>query len=202
MRADRLAELAMNKPEDEIHKRIERLRATIEAPPLKTFTQKAQSAVQPPSAPAVEQPKAADVPRKAEPPPAPAAHDVEIPLSEAVETVSQPVPEILITSLLMPSTKFVPSAFQSALYRIDVSLKHSLLTLTETATDKPDGPEAPLAATIGVAGALRPGRPTSSFSTGIRSRTCSRVPPPSSWSCNPGTGPWPRHRTWIRNLRR
>src|SRR4051794_36727768 len=83
MRADRLAELAMNKPEDEIHKRIERLRAAIEAPPLKTFTQKAQSAVQPPSAPAVEQPKAADVPRKAEPPPAPAAHDVEIPLSEA-----------------------------------------------------------------------------------------------------------------------
>ena len=61
MQEDRLAELAMNTPEDEIHKRIERLRAAIEAPPLKTFTQKAQSAVQPPSAPAVEQPKAGRV---------------------------------------------------------------------------------------------------------------------------------------------
>ena len=151
MRADRLAELAMNKPEDEIHKRIERLRAAIEAPPLKTFTQQAQSAGQPPSASAMEQPRATDVPRKAEPPRASAAHDVEIPVSEAVETVSQPVPEPPITSLPTPSTKFVPSAFQSALYRIDVSLKHALLTITDAVADEPEVPEAPLAATIGEA---------------------------------------------------
>jgi DNA segregation ATPase FtsK/SpoIIIE, S-DNA-T family len=147
MQEDRLAELAMNTPEDEIHKRIERLRAAMEAPPVKTFTQKTEAAVQPASASPVEQARAADLPGHGEPPPASEAHDVEIPVSEIVETVSQPLPETLMTFLPTPSMMFVPSAFQSALYRIDVSLKHSLLTLADTVADEREVPEAPLAAT-------------------------------------------------------
>jgi S-DNA-T family DNA segregation ATPase FtsK/SpoIIIE len=137
MKPDRLAELAMSKPEDEIHKRIERLRAAIEAPPVKTFAQKARDVLQPLSTPALGQPKAAYGPRQAEPHLAPEAHDVETPVSETVENVSQPFPETPMTSLLPAvATMFVPSAFQSALYRINMSLKHPLLTLAATATDE------------------------------------------------------------------
>src|SRR5215212_10220974 len=55
MHADRLAKAVMNKSEEEIHKRIERLRAAIEAPLIKTFAHQSQDAVQPPSALSVEQ---------------------------------------------------------------------------------------------------------------------------------------------------
>ncbi|MFL4991931.1 MAG: DNA translocase FtsK [Microvirga sp.] len=136
MNADRLAEVAMNKPEDEIHKRIERLRAAMEAPPVKTFAHKAQGAMQPLPTPSVEQCEAPDTPRQVESPSASKAHGVQVPVSVTVETVSQSVPEPQMTFLTMPSTMFVPSAFQSALYRIEVSLKHPFLTQVDAVADE------------------------------------------------------------------
>jgi S-DNA-T family DNA segregation ATPase FtsK/SpoIIIE len=136
MNADRLAEVAMNKPEDEIHKRIERLRAAMEAPPVKTFAHKAQGAMQPLPTPSVEQCEAPDTPKQVESPSASKAHGVQIPVSVTVETVSQSVPEPQMTFLTMPSTMFVPSALQSALYRIEVSLKHPFLTQVDAVADE------------------------------------------------------------------
>ncbi len=134
--ADRLAEVVLNRPEDEIHKRIERLRAAMEAPPVKTFAQKAQETMQPLAAPSLAQREMADVPRQVEPPSTSKAPDVQSLVSRVVERVSQPVPEPQITVLTMPSTMFVPSAFQSALYRIDVSLKHLLIPPVDAVADE------------------------------------------------------------------
>jgi hypothetical protein len=146
MGADRLAELARSKSEDEIHKRIERLRAAMEAPPAKTFGQK-ERAIQPLSGPAVEPPKVVEARTKADPSDAPGVHGVEIPRPEVVGTGSQPLSETLMTFLPMRTMIFVPSAFQSALYRIDVLLKHPLLMLTDRIGDVQEVPKAPLSAT-------------------------------------------------------
>ncbi|QRM36210.1 hypothetical protein JO965_46645 (plasmid) [Microvirga sp. VF16] len=108
----------------------------MEAPPVKTFAHKARGTTQPLPAPSVGQCEAPDAPRQVEAPAASKAHGAQIPVSGTVETVSQSVPEPQMTLPTIPSTMFVPSAFQSALYRIDVSLKHPLLTQADAAADE------------------------------------------------------------------
>ncbi|MET0531538.1 MAG: DNA translocase FtsK, partial [Microvirga sp.] len=143
MNADRLAEVAMNKPEDEIHKRIERLRAAMEAAPVKTFAQKVQGVVQPLPAPSVEQREVSDAPRQVEPPSASKAHGAQTDIIESIERASQT--RSPMASIAIPPAMFVPSAFQSALYRIDVSLKYSLLTLINAISGEGEA-QAPQAA--------------------------------------------------------
>jgi hypothetical protein len=62
MEAGRMAEVALNKPEEEIHRRIERLRAALEAPPNEAFTPKPAHAA--PLAAATPRPPSNRPPRK------------------------------------------------------------------------------------------------------------------------------------------
>ncbi|MBL0408329.1 hypothetical protein JKG68_31130, partial [Microvirga aerilata] len=133
MEAGRLAEVAMNKPKEEIHKRIEKLRAALEVPPLGAF---APRAANPPPI-AATRPQAAIrevaaieavMPGKVD---ASIAEAAQI-APEVVGADSLPQAEPRVISHLLPQmTMFMPSAFQATLYRIDVSLKRPLLSLPD-----------------------------------------------------------------------
>ncbi|WP_246812401.1 DNA translocase FtsK [Microvirga sp.] len=144
MEAGRLAEVAMNKPKEEIHKRIEKLRAALEVPPLGAFA-----------------PRATNPPPIAAAPPQAAVREVaavEAVMSEKVDArmaeAAQIVPEAIgadplphaeppVVSLLLPQmAMFMPSAFQATLYRIDVSVKRPLLSLPDEDQGQPVEPNA------------------------------------------------------------
>jgi S-DNA-T family DNA segregation ATPase FtsK/SpoIIIE len=147
MEAGRLAEVAMNKPEEEIHKRIEKLRAALEVPPLGAFAPRVANpppiAAAPPRAP-IEEITAVEAarPELVDPTIASTAATVTAPLR------ADPLPqaELQVIPLLQPQmTMFTPSAFQSRLYRIDVSLKRPTLPLADEAVTQWEQPETPVA---------------------------------------------------------
>ena len=63
----------------------------------------------------------------------------------------------MIPLLLPRMTMFTPSAFQSTLYRIDISLKRATLPLADEAVTQWEQPETPVAETRGSHGHAKPG---------------------------------------------
>src|SRR5918995_34017 len=149
MGAGRLAEVAMNKPEEEIHKRIEKLRAALEVPRLGAFAPRVANpppiAAAPPRA-LTQEITAAEValPELVDPSIAPTAPTVTALLR------ADPLPQTeprMIPLLLPRMTMFTPSAFQSTLYRIDISLKRATLPLANEAVTQWEQPKTQVAET-------------------------------------------------------